>query len=501
MPRGTKRRAAIEGVVGNLKKNPVRTEMVMAILLSLIECGRVPVIRYNSEGEATTSATASPPIQFSLPWTGAGNNLSLPQGQSLIMVSRDPTLPIMFYDYNNLGAAGAAQTAVYTWQSSNGQPLFLVAANQAQNLTPCWATPASGGYSPHGLFLASRTYGDRTYMQMDAPPQNTNAALSKFDVTVPNQVTLKVGDIIQAAVYRLAEGADILLQQTEFTVAANGTGGVLPDLIPEYTDLYRVRINYTPAAGNTALNVSVQCAQTWACGTLCCQQLPQVSSVWGQLNRLRILGANVDVINNTPSQFRGGSVVAAQVPAGTSPYLTVQGIQDPYAYVSTVRQMSPRDFGLGYFGFVKPDGDESFAWQRPYKFDANNNVLFNRSKAEMFAGYLMIAISAPDLVSGTSTTTTRGQVTLNFNFSVEIDSKFGWFGYDKAIASEEEWEIAEEAMTVIPQHWDDPDWGKIWGWIKSAGRIGGSILSLIPDPRAQTIGRATTGIVNVLDRV
>lgn len=499
MPRGVKRRAAVEEAAKGGKKNPVRPEVVMAILLSLIECGRVPVIRYNSEGEAISTAVSSPKILFSLPWTGTGNSMSLPQGQSLIMLSRDPTCPMMYYDYNNLGGGDVAQQAIYNWQNFSASPQFNVPANQAMNLNPCWAVP-SANYKPHGNYLMARTMGDRTYIQLDAPPGNADTGISKFVVTIPNQATLVVNDVIQVALYRLSEGVDLFVQELEFSVAVAGTGGNITFAVP-ITDQYRVRVNYTPVAGNTALGVTVTAVQTWSCGTLCCNQLPNIDTIWAQLNRFRILGANVDVINQTPMQFRGGSVVAAQVPGGTSQYITLQGNKDPYSYVSSLRQMKPRDFAGGYFGFIKPDGDSSWDWQRPYRFDSNNNVLFNRSDAFFKNGYLMIAISAPDLVTGTTTTTTRGQVTLDFSFSLEIDSAFSFLGYERPSTSQEEWEIAEEGLAAIQQHWEDPDWGKIWSFIKSAGRIGGGILSLIPHPGAQAIGRGTTAVVDVLDRV
>ena len=303
MPRGVKRQAVIQGAVAGYKKNPVRPEMVMAILLNLIECARVPVVRCNDGGEGVTSAVASPQVLLSLPWTGTGNNMSLPQGQTIIMLTRDPTCPMMFYDYNNLGAAGAAQQAVYNWNATNSSQLFPVPASQAVNLTPCWAVPL-GAYQPHGNILPARTYGDRVYMQADAPPGNLLTAVSSIGVIVPNQAGLAVGDVIEAAIFRLSEGVDSLVTQVSFTIAVVGVGGNLPLVLVPFTDAYRVRVNYTPAAGNVNLQITVQVQQKWSCGTLCCRQLPQVDTIWGQLNRFRVLGANMDIINSTPGQFR-----------------------------------------------------------------------------------------------------------------------------------------------------------------------------------------------------
>jgi len=113
----------------------------------------------------------------------------------------------------------------------------------------------------------------------------------------------------------------------------------------------------------------------------------------------------------------------------------------------------------------------------------------------------MVAVSAPDLISSglnPTTTTTRGQVTLEVKFSVEIDSKYNWLDFRSAQATAEEWDQAEVIIAQIPQVWDDPDWGKIWNAVRSGLRIGANILQVIPHPVAQGIGRATNRVVDVL---
>lgn len=495
-----KRQKAIEGAVTSGQQEKVNPQMVVAILLSLIECGRVPTIRRSGEGEAIQTATASPRVKFTLPWTGSGNSLSIPQGQSLVYLSRDPTNCMMYYDYNNGGAAGVAQQAVYNWTSSfssgtGNNFTFTVGNNQEYNIRPCWAYYASG--KPfHGFRLFSRTFGDRTYVQCDAPPANNDNSISKLVFTANDNAGLKVGDVFNVSLYRLAEGVDQLIATGEFTVAVAGTGGNVTLAIP-YTDKYRLTCNFS-SLDDSLLSTTISVTQTWSCGTLCCNPLPKLDTIWQNLNRLRILGANVDVINQTPNQFRGGNVVATQFAAGTSEYVVLQGV-DPYAYVSGIRGVESRDFAKGNFSVLKPDGDTAFDWRKPFYFDGSGSIVFARGEAFIKNGFVAIAISAPDLVTGNTTTTTRGQVTLDFGFSVEIDSQYDWLEFNASRANDLEWERAEEIMAQFPAHWDDPDWGKIFSVIKSGVRIGANILNVIPHPTAQAIGRGTNKIVDVLN--
>lgn len=492
--------AAVEGVVAASGKVRVNPQIVVAILLSLIECGRAAAVRYNEEGEAIQTAKASPGIKFSLPWTGTGVNMSVPQGQTVVILTRDPMNCMMYYDYNNGGAAGAAQVGNYSWQSIVGSNAFTILSANTNILRPVWAinTPVGGSKAFHGTNLMAKTFGDRTYIQCDAPPQNTDAAVSKVVVAIPGgQATLQAGDIFEIGFFRLAEGADLLVSSVVFTLANTNAQNLATFVVP-YTDKYRVQMNWTSLnAGFTQATVTV--TQTWACGTLCCNVLPQLQTIWTNLSRVRIIGASVDIVNQTPNQFRGGSVVATQLSAGTTEYYALQGAIDPYAYISSLRNVEAVDMAKGRFGFLKPDGSQSLSWKKPLYFDGSGNITQQRSPALIEHGFCYFAVSAPDLVSGTTTTTTRGQVTLDFNFSIEVDSKFNWLDYGDSAATPEEWEAAEKAIAHIPQFWEDPDWGKIWSTIKSAARIGANILGVIPDPRAQAISRGTNKVVNVLD--
>lgn len=494
-----KRKAAVETAVAASTSVKIRPEVVVAIVLSLIECGRAASARYNEEGEAIQTAKASPGIKFSLPWTGTGVNMSLPQGQTVVILTRDPMNCMMYYDYNNGGAGGIAQVGNYAWQSIVGSNAFAILAANTNVLRPVWAinAPSAGSKAFHGTNLMAKTFGDRTYIQCDAPPQNADPAISKVVVAIPGgQANLQVGDIFEIGFFRLAEGADLLVDAQTFTLANTNAQNIATFVVP-YTDKYRVQLNWTSLNGGFTQAV-VTVTQTWACGTLCCNVLPQLQTIWTNLSRVRILGANVDIINQTPNQFRGGSVVAAQLAAGTTEYYALQGSVDPYAYISSLRNVEAVDMAKGRFGYLKPDGAKSLAWKKPLFFDGAGNITQQRSPALIEHGFVMFAVSAPDLVSGATTTTTRGQVTLDFNFSIEIDSKFNWLDYANPVATPEEWEAAEKAMAHIPQFWEDPDWGKIWSTIKSAAKIGANILGVIPDPRAQAISRGTNKVVDVL---
>lgn len=498
MANRVKRKAAVEAAVEASGKTRVNPNVVVAILLSLIECGRVPTMRFNAEGEAIQTSKASPSIRFTLPWTGAGNAMSLPQGQTLVYLTRDPTNCMMYYDYNNGGAAGVAQTGAYQWASSSNVPDFTLLSANTNILRPLWAINNASQKAFHGTKLYSKTFGDRVYMHCDAPPNNAVAATSNVTVSLPGgQPGVQVGDIFELGFFRFAEGIDILVSSVVVTLAGVGAQNLAVFVVP-FTDKYRVQLNWTSLnAGFTTCNVRVQ--QNWACGTLCCNALPQLETIWQNLQRVRILGANIDMINVTPEQYRGGSVVPTQLAAGTTEYYPLQGQIDPFAWIGAMRGVESRDMGKGVFTFIKPDGGTAFGWKRPFTFDGSGNVVWAKGPALIENGFIAIAVSAPDLVAGGSTTTTRGQVTLDFRFSVEIDSKFNWLDFGSPVASIEDWDAAEKAIAHIPQFWDDPNWGKIWQAIKGGARIASNILSVIPDPRAQAIGRVGNQIVDVLN--
>lgn len=492
--------AAAAGASAVGRPRSARQDMVLAIILSIVEAGRVPVVRVNDEGGAIETATARPRMVITLPWTGAGNLMSLPQGQTVIFITRDPTCPLLYYDYNNGGGAGAAQNATYHWVAYNDKNgpvnVFTVGEELMTPLTPMGAVYVSGK-AFHTNWLFSKVYGDRYYMHCDAPPTNNQVAISGLVVIMQGTNKL-AGDQLIVSMYRLAEGADVLVYSVIFSSTGAGPEPAASFAIP-LTDKYRLSCKYAPVGGNPGTSIDVLVQQSWACGTLCHVPIPQLQTIWQQLNRIRMIGVAIDVVNNTPEQFRGGSVIATQLSAGTSEYQALQGSIDPYAYMSNLRGVEPADFKLGRYTFIKPDGENALEWKRPFRFDSNGVVGAVRMPAMQADGFVMLSVSAPDLVSGTSTTTTRGQVTLDVRMSIEIDTQFTWMETLFSRATAEEWDLAEAALSTVSQNWDDPNWGKIWGAIKSGLRIGGSIASVIPHPVAQRIGRGTTMVADTLD--
>lgn len=492
--------AAAAGASAVGRPRSARQDVVLAIILSIVEAGRVPVVRVNDEGGAIETATARPRSVITLPWTGAGNLMSLPQGQTVIFITRDPTCPLMYYDYNNGGNAGAAQSAVYLWVAYNDKngPVNTFTCGEATTtpLTPMGMVYNSGK-AFHTQWLFAKVYGDRYYVHADAPPTNNQTAISALTIVMSGSGKL-ASDVLVTNIYRLAEGADVNV--FSFVFASTGTGSeVAATFAVPLTDKYRIVCRYEPAVGNPSTSINVQVQQSWACGTLCHVPIPQLQTIWQQLQRVRMIGVAIDVVNQTPDQFRGGSVIATQLSGGTSEYQSLQGSVDPYAYMSNLRGVEPADFKMGRYTFIKPDGDTALAWKRPFRFDSNGIVGAVRMPAMQEDGFVMLAVSAPDLVSGASTTTTRGQVTLDVRMSIEIDTQFTWMETLFSRATAEEWDIAEAALSNVSQNWDDPNWGKIWSAIKGGLRIGGQIASVIPHPVTQRIGRGVTMVADTLD--
>lgn len=492
--------AAAAGAAAVGRPRSARQDMVLAIILSIVEAGRVPVIRFNSEGGAIETATARPRSVITLPWTGAGNLMSLPQGQTVIFITRDPTCPLMYYDYNNGGGGGAAEGATYLWIAYNDKSgpvnTFTVGEATTTPLTPMGAFYSSGK-AFHTNWLFAKVYGDRYYVHCDAPPTNDQSSISALTIAMSG-AGKQASDVLVVTIYRLAEGADVNVFNAVFSSTGVGPETAAIFAVP-LTDKYRIVCRYEPAPGNPSVSITVQVQQSWACGTLCHVPIPQLQTIWMQLNRLRMIGVAIDVVNQTPEQFRGGSVIATQLSAGTSEYQALQGSVDPYAYMSNLRGVEPADFKMGRYTFIKPDGDGSLEWKRPFRFDSNGVVGAIRMPALQADGFVMLAVSAPDLVSGASTTTTRGQVTLDVRMSIEIDTQFTWMETLFSRATAEEWDIAEAALSTVSQNWDDPNWGKIWNAIKSGLRIGGQIASVIPHPVTQRIGRGVTTVADTLD--
>jgi hypothetical protein len=337
-------------------------------------------------------------------------------------------------------------------------------------------------------------------MHTDAPPNNNSSAISEltFNLTAGNQVNTET---LTVNVYRLAQGQDVWIAGAEYTILSGAAVNDFFSCAIPYTDKYRAVVTYSGVAAS-ATYVTVTVSQTWNCGTLRHNALPQISSIQTNLQRVRIMGSAVDIINQTPDQFRGGSVVGCQLPAGTSEYQVLQqsGGASPYSYVANIRGVETRDMKDGMYAYLKPDGETAFKWQTPFSFDPTGALIqYAKMPAIQQSGFVMVAMSAPDLVTAASTTTTRGQVTLDARFSVEIDSQFNWFDFDESRASPDEWDRAEEILAVVEQFWEDPNWAKIWAVIKGGARIGANILSAIPHPTAQAIGRGTNAVVNVLD--
>jgi hypothetical protein len=518
---------------------------VEGILLTLIEPGRAPTVRGNRSGEALDTAVAELSNRFDLNWTGlqqAGRK-QLPDGSTLIFVTLDPTAPLWIYDYNNRGAAGAAQSSIYNWQNIelSGQAssiggFFGCDPFTVTRVRPYGAVPdPSSQWQPHDGFLSSRHSkgGDKFYMLINAPPGNTDAANSQVHVVVglgagstnPNVIA---NDWIVVELWDANDDEEFLASKFIYQVTAADiiAAAVVFAFIVGRTSFYGLAVAYNPVEANTTpAELVFSVAQLETCAMMTVHQLPSYEAFNQIVSRIRVLGSALDIINQINKASRGGSILVSQLGSDVPMLNCLQLGLDPVTWLGSTRRVEPRDFAEGAYGFVKPQSDQYLTFKHPYLLRVgpagNGGSSFiegSRSPILLPDGYVAFAITAKDTTTGvgdqTLTITTRGQVTLDYRAAVEFDSEVDWFAFRRTDATDLEWELALEALIDLNQwcgrvvvwfrhshpHWyDDPDWGKIWEIIKKGAHVGAKIAALIPHPYAQGIARGTETVLNVVE--
>lgn len=491
MPRGKKRvREAVESAAEG------ETGAVMAITLSQTLPVDSPAIRIRDQFSSEKSAVAQPTKKVSLNWSGTGTSPTIPITQALVGISRDPLHAILFSD-NNQGSSGPT---IYDWAGFNtasGIQGFSVQKGVTVALRPFGAAFVSGK-AFHGPFLWAYydNTADNVYIQADAPSGNANSAVSKLDITT-NDPAVAASDTFEIGVYRYNNGIDSLVASATVTGTA-GAQTLLTVTIPG-TDLYRVQLQYSSAV-NATTSISVR--QTWNCGTICNQPLPGLDlAKASQVQAIRILGASVKISNQTPDQYKGGSVTAVQMHQGDT-YLRVvnaqSGSSTPYDFLNGLRGSFEQPFNNGFYGFLKYGEEEDTGFLNPFKFDSSSVIVEATSNFPPTAGFIMVGISAPDA----NQITPRGQVTMTFNFNIEYFTQDPWTATDIPRTLPEDHERANILISSMQQFYENPiHWQKIWKTVGRYSSVASRVLAAIPNPYAQAGAQIANTIGNVAQQL
>lgn len=470
---------------------------VEAIMLSQVLPVENPPVRIRDQFTSGPTAVAQPSTKYTLAWAGAGTNPVIPATQALVFISRDPLHALMF---SNNGTGVATVYNWFAWASSTNNNPFTLAPFVTNDLNPFVSVYSTGtAYHGNNLF----PYIDQegwSWIQCDAPFGNATAATS--NITVPITTNGQINDKIEFILYQWGNGARKVFSTVQQTLGAAGPFTAAVFTIPQ-TDRYHLQIVYTPAVGNGAGVLTVgQVTQNWNCGTLCNQALPGLTlTKAAQVQSIRILGASVKVSNETADQFKTGSVTAVQMKQGDN-YLRIYnaaggGTTTPYDLINQVRGSMERPFNNGYYGFLKYGEEEDTFFVNPFSFDSTGTPVTAGSPVLPVAGWLAIAISAVD-----STGNGRGQVVMTFNYNVEYLTTDSWTAVDIARTIPEDHEDANEAISSMEQHYENPiHWGKIWATVGRLAGVAGRILTAIPHPYAQAgaqVANAVSGAANSL---
>jgi hypothetical protein len=468
MPRGKRTygasAAAVQAAAGHAAP---RAGSVESILLTLIEPGRAPTVRGNQAGESGTTAVAEPTVRLNLNWTGSqpSGRGQLPDATSLIFITLDPTACFWIYDYNNRGAAGAAQTSKYTWQVIGVDnvigTLFAAPAFTTTQHRPLRAQQASDSeWAPHDQYLLARhgRGGSKFYMLLNAPKGNTDINVSQIAVLMKasDNSTWQAGDIIFTTLY---DGND----ENEFAVSTFGTtivdpaNDILINIAIPRTSFYRIETAWQPVTSKTAfLFLSIESIE--ACAMMTVHTLPEYDMFSQAVTRIRVLGSAMDVINQINKSSRGGSVVVTQFGSSYPMLSALQEGLNPVDWVGATRRVEPRDFAEGCYAYCKPQGEHYLDFSQPYMLKTTNTanpIEGSRCPMMLPQGFVVFALSCPDIVSGVGanalTITSRGQVTLDYRAAIEFDSESEWFAFRRSMATDQEWELALEAIVDLEQ--------------------------------------------------
>lgn len=478
----------------------VRGKALEAIILSIVEAGRFPTQRVNfgSAGEAT--AAPSPTQLIPLPWTGTQPAVgTLPDGQTLIELFLDPLAMLWYYDYNVGGSAASYQWQFGFIEATRGYQNFVaIPAFIPRELTPMWAISLNT-YSPHGgtLFSKRSKKNGKIYMLMQAGSTAPNAnSTSTVTIAPASAASLVAGDRFILTWFQYLGGQDALVIETNTAVAANGVAPALPAFEPVLLGFYRVCVNFIPTTATSVVNPLVSVTQGWTIPTVCVLPAPEVQKNTQFINRIRTIGASVDVVNLSPEIYKGGSCVATQFPAGTDFLSGFLPGNDPTRWVGGAKNETLRKFADGTYTFVKPDAIEALGWKQPFQMNndvpSDPQVAFSTSVLEAENGFVAIALNSPDIAVVGGNQATRGPVTMQLGASLEVDSDNEFYEYHNVSTTDEEWDLALDAVAAMDQWWDDPNWAKIWAAIKSAGKVAAQVLTAIPHPYAQIAGRGVS---------
>lgn len=481
------------------------------------------------------TATATPLDNFTLQWNTENQPttaLELPRTDTGVFLFRDAIRNTVMYAVPpDANGRWYAYQAIYSEEinSQSGGPVTTIGTNDEECITDSafWGVMAQPptGFTPPGTALQWASHGNFCYsgfakekrgVWIDAPQGTVNAG---FQVDIPQTaLTAAATDRLCLTLYYWNGGVWEYCSQTHVSGTAIAAAAVSarmsvaapgPPAIAFGSGYYAVDANFQTGVGETIerleLSVALYTESNSSFSHHAIRDVNPYTIAGLKMSAIRILGASMLIKNVASPMFQQGSLVAVQAPGNTDWFQTYvrgdgSGALGPgsgfYNYVFS--QAEEKDFRLanGYFNWLKPGGDQDYAWSNNIKM-GNIGPVYSGNIPESIQ-FDLVTPSDYTVFSASTTSNLGGECLLKTSISMEYRTSNMLIQVSQPVSSIDDWKAARAILKTMQNHFENPSHlasilGTILGTIGKVATVAAPILALVPGIGG-ILGAGATGL-------
>lgn len=335
-------------------------------------------------------------------------------------------------------------------------------------------------FQPHMDMFFALGDKDRKGMWVDA----TSGATSTVSVVLSVAPTATGGSLV---LWRWANGQWVEFASQVVTIAVTTYNFTL-------TQSGYHNVQMCAAVDNNFISIS----SIGTCGCWGHKYAPYAVLNAGSIESCRILGQSILVRNISADLYKQGNICGIQ-PGKNRVWTSFAGYStatDPYPVVEDYAGSDgSQPLAKGIYGFKKATEPADFRLKIPFTIEnvvGSTSTTWTDADASIVGDeYLVVAMQCG---------TQQGRdIIVRTVTAGEIETGNQWLNVMKPMAQPNEWRDGMECLASFKQWYCNPiHWGAILRTIGSVATVGGRLLSLFPDARAQAAGYAASAVGNAL---